>query len=99
MLYLYEFLPSIGYVSALLRRLWTKRAVRCGTKKQLRPREVTDTVQRMVSSEELHMNPSRAPQWMNQHLWPESARGPPIPRKVRHRGPGSSLTACKGVYA
>merc|ERR1719456_1553601 len=45
-------------------------------------KDVTDTVQRMVSSEELHMNPSRAPQWMNQHLWPESARGPQIPRKI-----------------
>ena len=98
MLYLYEFLPSIGHVSTSPQTL-DKACGAVRNENQFFPREVTDTVQRMVSSEELHMNASRAPQWMNQNLWPESAGGPPIPRKVRHRGPGSSLTACKGVYA
>lgn len=36
---------------------------------------------------ELHLNPGSAAQWMNQNLWPETASGPPIPRRfaVRYR--------------
>ena len=69
-------------------------------------------MQSMVSSEGLHMQIGHGgrvlqPQWMNQHLvysseishqdlWPHRGE---LPLKVRHRGPGSSLTAFEGVYA
>ena len=48
-------------------------------------KDVTEIVRGMVHLGELHMNPTRARQWMDQHLWPESARGPAIPRKARLR--------------
>mmetsp|Transcript_4325 Transcript_4325/g.10555 ORF Transcript_4325/g.10555 Transcript_4325/m.10555 type:complete len:658 (+) Transcript_4325:232-2205(+) len=56
-------------------------------------KDVTPILQRDVKSsagnfgKELHLNPDRRHQFMNNHLWPETAAGPPIPRKlaVRYR--------------
>ena len=53
--------------------------------------DVTDKVRKMVTlndsreHEELHMNPARAGQWMNQNLWPETAGGPAIARRFALR--------------
>jgi hypothetical protein len=38
-----------------------------------------------AQNDELHINPGCAPQYMSQLLWPETARGPAIPRKLAVR--------------
>jgi len=50
-------------------------------------KDVTDIVKRDVdlSTNELHLNPQAREQFFNQHFWPETAGGPPIPRKVAIR--------------
>jgi hypothetical protein len=50
-------------------------------------KDVTSIVRNDICNNELHINPNRQAQYMNQHFWPETARGPPIPRKlaVRYR--------------
>lgn len=45
-------------------------------------KDVTDIVRGMVVDSELHVNPNAAPQYMNRTFWPETASGPPIPRKL-----------------
>ena len=48
-------------------------------------KDVTDIVKRHVVEDQLHINPDRAPQYMNQIFWPETAPGPGIPRKLAVR--------------
>ena len=48
-------------------------------------KDVTDIVRRFVAGDELHVNPQRRGQYMNQHFWPETAGGPAIPRKLAVR--------------
>lgn len=45
-------------------------------------KDVTSIVQGMVNGDRLHINPSKAGQYMNRTFWPETARGPAIPRKI-----------------
>lgn len=60
-------------------------------------KDVTSIVRNDVKNGEIHLNPNMRPQYFNQHFWPETARGPPIPRKVAIRymyvgGPVMELT-------
>ena len=48
-------------------------------------KDVTDIVRRDIVNNELHVNPERRGQYMNQHFWPETAGGPAIPRKLAVR--------------
>lgn len=50
-------------------------------------KDVTSIVQNDVNTSDntLSINPNRQPQFMNQHFWPETASGPPIPRKLAIR--------------
>ena len=48
-------------------------------------KDVTDIVQGDIANGELHINPERRGQYMNQHFWPETAGGPAIPRKLAVR--------------
>jgi hypothetical protein len=48
-------------------------------------KDVTDILKRDAANDELHVNPSHAPQYMNQHFWPETVSGPPICRKLAIR--------------
>ena len=45
-------------------------------------KDVTDIVRRLVHDDELNINPRCEPQYMNRTFWPETASGPPIPRKL-----------------
>ena len=45
-------------------------------------KDVTDIVRRLVHDDELDINPTCEPQYMNRTFWPETASGPPIPRKL-----------------
>jgi len=45
-------------------------------------KDVTDIVRRLVHDDELDINPQCEPQYMNRTFWPETASGPPIPRKL-----------------
>jgi hypothetical protein len=45
-------------------------------------RDVTHIVRRDVQNDEVHINPARQGQYMNEHFWPETAGGPPIPRRL-----------------
>ena len=45
-------------------------------------KDVTDIVRRLVHDDELDINPRCEPQYMNRTFWPETASGPPIPRKL-----------------
>jgi hypothetical protein len=45
-------------------------------------RDVTHIVRGDVQNDELHINPAHRGQYMNEHFWPETAGGPPIPRRL-----------------
>lgn len=58
-------------------------------------KDVTDLVRSMVINDELHINPSSAPMYMNLTFWAETAHDPPIPRKLAVRysyGDGDAVT-------
>ena len=48
-------------------------------------KDVTSVVRGLVSHDELHINPHAQGQYMNRTFWPETAGGPPIPRKLAVR--------------
>jgi hypothetical protein len=64
-------------------------------------KDVTDIVQGdIVNGNELHINPDCRGQYMNQHFWPETARGPAIARhlSVKYKydgGPIQTKTTAK----
>jgi len=45
-------------------------------------KDVTDIVRGLVRNNELHVNTAKERQYMSQQFWPETASGPPIPRKL-----------------
>ena len=48
-------------------------------------KDVTDVVRHMITNDELHINPNSEGQYMNRTFWPETSRGPAIPRKLAVR--------------
>jgi hypothetical protein len=44
--------------------------------------DVTEIVRGLIVNDELHINPNKEAQYMNRTFWPETATGPPIPRKL-----------------
>ena len=48
-------------------------------------KDVADIVRGLIANNELHINPRKEAQYMNRTFWPETARGPAIPRKLAVR--------------
>jgi len=61
---------------------WAKDIWGAPTGLQGGAKDVTDIVRGLVRNNELHVNPTKARQYMNQQFWPETASGPGIPRKL-----------------
>ena len=45
-------------------------------------KDVADIVRGLIANNELHINPRKEAQYLNRTFWPETARGPAIPRKL-----------------
>ena len=43
-------------------------------------KDVADIVRGLIANNELHINPRKEAQYLNRTFWPETARGPAIPR-------------------